>query len=217
MDPRHDKTTMSTALTTGPHVHDIEINEVGTESIQGLNGSDIDSGISPPGPLQELAFEEGAAFEANPVILPQVSLKEDSSLKTLDKKGIRGSEKTLMHDKSDTSGKSKQEFIKIPYVIHNLDAHNHVYISKGTVIAYTDNEEPEMECFKIAETFEEAQQAIQYRNHLPSHPKLPVPPQSDLICSPAKAKLHRRVELKDHNATKETKKHFRNYVNSFQK
>ena len=96
-----------------------------------------------------------------------------------------------MHDKSDVSGKLKQEFIKIPYVIYDLDAHDHVYISKGTVVAYTDDEEPEMECFKIAETFEEAHQAIQYRNHLPSHPRLPVPPQSDLICSPAKVKFHR--------------------------
>ena len=53
------------------------------------------------------------------------------------------SDKTLAHDKSDASGKSKQEFIKIPYVIYNLDAHNHVYISKGTIVAYTDDEEPE--------------------------------------------------------------------------
>ena len=126
----------------------------------------------------------------------------------LDEKETMNSDKTLMHDKSDAPGKSKQEFIKIPYVIYNLDEHNHVYISKRTVVAYTDDEEPEMECFKIAETFEEAQEAIQYRNHLPSHPKLPVPPQSDLICSPAKVKLHRRVELKDHNATKEMKKCF---------
>ena len=49
-----------------------------------------------------------------------------------------------MQDKSDTSGKSKQEFIKVPYVIYNLDAHNHVYISKGTIVAYTDNEKPKM-------------------------------------------------------------------------
>ena len=31
------------------------------------------------------------------------------------------SDETLMQDKSDASGKSKQEFIKIPYVIYNLD------------------------------------------------------------------------------------------------
>ena len=41
-------------MSTGsPQVHDIEINEVGNESIQGPNGSDMDSDILPPGPLQE--------------------------------------------------------------------------------------------------------------------------------------------------------------------
>ena len=215
MGPRCDQTTASTASTAGPQVHDIEINEVGSESIHGPNGSDMDSDMLPPGPLQKPAPKEGADFEATPINLPQVSLKEDLSLNTLDEKETMSSDKTLMQDKSDTSGKSKQEFIKIPYVIYNLDAHNHVYISKGTVVGYTDNEEPEMECFRIAETFEEAQEAIQYRDHLPNHPKLPIPPQSDLICSPAEVKLHRRVELKDHDATEETKKHFEELCQQF--
>ena len=140
MDPRHDKTAPSTMSTTGPQVHDIEINEVGNESIQGPNGSDMDSEISPPGPLQEPALKEGAPFDATPIALPQVSLKEDLSLNILDKKETMSSDKTLMQDKSDVSGKSKQEFIKIPYVIYNLDAHDHVYIPKGTVVAYTDDE-----------------------------------------------------------------------------
>ena len=170
IDPRHDKTTTLTALTASPQIHDIEINEVGNESIQGPNGSDMDSDISPPGPLQEPALKEGAPFDATPIALPQVSLKEDLSLNTLDKKETMSSDKTLTQDKSDASGKSKQEFIKIPYVIYNLDANDHVLISKGTIIPYTDNEEPKMECFEIAETFEEAQEAIQYRNHLPSCP-----------------------------------------------
>ena len=47
---------------------------------------------------------------------------------------IQISDKTLMQDKSDTSGKSKQEFIKIPYIIYNLDAHNHVYITKRELL-----------------------------------------------------------------------------------
>ena len=101
MDPRHDKTTASTALTTGPHAHDMEINEVGNESIQGLNGSDMASGILRPGPLQEPALEGGAAFEAIPATSHQVSLKEDMNLKTLDEKETMSSDKTLVHDKSD--------------------------------------------------------------------------------------------------------------------
>ena len=70
MDPRCDEITASTALTTSPQVHDIEINEVGSESIQGPNGSDMESDISLPGPLQEPALKKGAAFEATPITLP---------------------------------------------------------------------------------------------------------------------------------------------------
>ena len=139
MDPRHDKTAMSTVLTTGPQVHDIEINEVGSESIQGPNGSDMDSDISPPGPLQEPALQEGAAFEATPITLPQVSPKEDSSLHMLDEKETMSSDKTLMQDKSDTSGKSKQEFIKIPCVIYNLDAHDYVINALQPMVIKADS------------------------------------------------------------------------------
>ena len=56
---------------------------------------------------------------------------------------------------------------------------------------------------------------MQYRNHLPSHPTLPVPPKSDLICSPAEVKLHRRVELKDHDALEETQQHFKELCQQF--
>ena len=52
MDQRRDETTMLTASTASPQVHDIEINEVGSESIQGPNGSDMDSDISPPSPYR---------------------------------------------------------------------------------------------------------------------------------------------------------------------
>ena len=81
MDPRCDKTATSTVLTTGSHVHDIEINEVGNESIQGPNGSDMDSGISPLAPYRSQPSKKEEAFEANPVTLPQVSLKEGFKLK----------------------------------------------------------------------------------------------------------------------------------------
>ena len=35
-----------------------------------------------------------------------------------------------------------------------------------------------------------------------------MPPKSDMICSPAEVKYHRRVELKDHNASADMKSHF---------
>ena len=58
---------------------------------------------------------------------------------------------------------------------------------------------------------------MQYRNHLPCRPRLPVPPESDMICSPAEVKYHRRVELKDHNASADTKKHFEELCSQFPK
>ena len=61
----------------------------------------------------------------------------------------------------DASAQSTEDFMKIPYVIHNLATHGPIYIPKGTVIAYADNEEPEMDCFEIAETYEEAQETMQ--------------------------------------------------------
>ena len=75
-------------------------------------------------------------------------------------------------------------------------------------MAYADKDEPDMDCFKIAETYEEAQEVMEYRNHFPSHPTLPVSPKSDLICSAVELKFHRRVELKDHDASEEKKQCF---------
>ena len=72
-----------------------------------------------------------------------------------------------------------------------------------------------MDCFKISETYEEAQEAIKYRNHLPNHPTLPVPPKSDIICSPAEVRFHRSVELKDHDTSEETKKRFEELCQQF--
>ena len=108
-----------------------------------------------------------------------------------------------------------EDFIKIPYVIHNLTTHGPIYILQETVITYADDEEPEMDCFKIAEMYEEAQETMQYRNHLPKHPLLPVPPKPDVICSPAEVKFHWQVELKDHDATEETKQHFEELCQQF--
>ena len=56
---------------------------------------------------------------------------------------------------------------------------------------------------------------MQYRNHLPHKPRLPVPPESDMICSPAEVKYHRRVELKDHNTSADTKKWFKEICSQF--
>ena len=95
-------------------------------------------------------------------------------------------------DAPDTSTLSNKNPVTIPYVIFNLSSDTHINIPIGTIVAHPD----------------EAQETMQYRNHLPSRPRLPMPPKSDVICSPAEVKFHRRVELKDYNASEDMKKHF---------
>ena len=72
-----------------------------------------------------------------------------------------------------------------------------------------------MDVIEVAETIEEAQATMQYRNHFLSRPWLPMPPKSDMICSPAEVKYHRRVELKDHNASADMKSQFEELCSQF--
>ena len=108
-------------------------------------------------------------------------------------------------DVSLLSTNSTKNPITIPYVIFNLSSDTHIYLPKETIIAHSDENEPEVDVIEVAETIEEAQGTMQYRNHLPNRPLLPVPPKSDMICSPAEVKYHRRVELKDHHASTDMK------------
>ena len=113
-----------------------------------------------------------------------------------------------MWDGPPLSTQSNKNSITIPYVIFKLSSDTHIYIPKGTIVVHPDGSEPEVDAIEVAETIEEAQETMQYRNHLPSRPQLPVPPKSDIICSPAEVKYQRRVELKDPNVSADTKKHF---------
>ena len=118
-------------------------------------------------------------------------------------------------DTSTLATQSAKNTVTIPYVIFNLSSDTHIYIPKGTIVAHPDGNEPEVDVIEVAETIKEAQETMQYRNHLPSRPWLPVPPKSDMICSPAEVKYHRRVELKDQNASADTKKHFEELCSQF--
>ena len=120
-------------------------------------------------------------------------------------------------DVSPLSTQSNKNSITLPYLISNLSSDTHIYIPKGTIVACPDGSEPEVDVIEIAETIEEAKETMQYRNHLPSRPQLPVPPESDMICSPAEVKYHRRVELKDHKASADMKKHFEDLCHQFPK
>ena len=100
-------------------------------------------------------------------------------------------------------------------MIFNLSSYVYIYIPKGIIVAHPDGNEPELDVIEVAETIKEAQETMQYRNHLPSRPWLPVPPKSDMTCSLAEVKYHRRLELKDHNVSADTKKHFEELCSQF--
>ena len=91
-------------------------------------------------------------------------------------------------------------------MIFNLSSDAHIYIPKGTIVAHANGNELKVDVIEVAETIKEVQETMQYRNHLLSRPQLPVPLKSDMICSPAEVKYHRRVELKDHNASADMRK-----------
>ena len=121
-------------------------------------------------------------------------------------------------DASDASVLSKQSTknpVTILYMIFNLSLDAHIYIPRGTIVAHPNGNECEVDVIEVAETIEEAQGTMQYRNHLQNRPQLPMPLKSDLICSPAEAKYHRRVELKDHNASADMKSQFEELCSQF--
>ena len=120
-------------------------------------------------------------------------------------------------DVTDASTSSNKNPITILYVIFNLSSDMHIYIHKGTIVAHPDESEPEVDVIEVAETIEEVQETMQYRNHLPNRSWLPVLPKSDMICSPAEVKFHRRVEFKDHNASADTNKCFEDLCQQFPK
>ena len=73
-------------------------------------------------------------------------------------------------DASLLSTNSTKNPVTIPYVIFNLSLDAHIYLPKGTIIACPDENEPEVDVIEVAETIEEAQGIMQYRNHLPNRP-----------------------------------------------
>ena len=73
-------------------------------------------------------------------------------------------------DTTDMSTLAGKNSVTIPYVIFNLSLDAHIYIPKGTIVACPNENEPEVDVIEIAETIEEAQETMQYRNHLPNRP-----------------------------------------------
>ena len=99
----------------------------------------------------------------------------------------------------NTEGKSHDT---IPYMIINLDYNDPVYICKDTPIAYIHEEDVSCEYLEVNEIVE----SMQGINWVPPSKHKIV--KSDLVYSPAQITEHQKVELKDHNALKETKQQF---------
>ena len=99
----------------------------------------------------------------------------------------------------NTEGKSHDT---IPYMIVNLDYHDTVYIKKDTPVAYIHEEDVLCEYLEVNEV-DTSTQGINWQP--PCNCKIV---KSDLVYSPAQVTEHCRVELKDHNASEETKQWF---------
>ena len=99
--------------------------------------------ISSLDPSQEPLPTEGAASQTTPGIEVQVS-----------------PDTTFRLDVSNAKTKESAD-ITLPYVIYNLATHTPIYIPKGTIVAYADEDKPEMDCSEIAETYKEAQEVIE--------------------------------------------------------
>ena len=73
----------------------------------------------------------------------------------------------MQTDVSISAGKNS---LTISYVIFNLLLDACIYIPKGTIVAHPDENEPEVDVIEVAETIKEAQETMQYQNHLPNRP-----------------------------------------------
>ena len=183
MDPNHNKVATSTLSTTDTQVKSSQSTNVDPKSNLDHSGPEEVSTDT----LQEPVPPTGAE------ICAPTGEKEQDGTPYMDVREVQtevSCKEILSSDGLDMSAQLTECFIKIPYVIHKLTTLGPVYIPKGTVITYADDEEPEMDCFEICETYEEARETMQFRNHLPKHPLLPVLPKSDIICSPAEVKFH---------------------------
>ena len=103
--------------------------------------------------------------------------------------------------------------VYIPYCVFNLSYVNHSYIPKGRVIAFAEKEKDEgNKVFKV----EEIKGKEEYRNWIPKNKGiLPVPPESDIICSPAEVSKHRRVKLKSKPIEEDTTQKFNELCDCF--
>ena len=100
----------------------------------------------------------------------------------------------------------------VPYCIYNLSCEHHRYIPKGKVVAFAEKEEGKNEVFEV----EEVTSVEGYRNWVPKKKGLlPVPPNSDFICSPAEVSAHRKVKLQSKPVMEDTIQQFKELCEHF--
>ena len=114
---------------------------------------------------------------------------------------------------NDVSGEKKNQQRCLPYCIFNFSYEHHSYISKGSVVAFAENEDgEENEVFEVEEIIGQEE----YSNWVPKKRGfLPIPPKSDFICSPAEVSAHRKVKLKSKPILEDTAQRFKELCESF--
>ena len=125
---------------------------------------------------------------------------------TKDTKGSITEDRDNKTSSEGGTGESREpRKVHVPYCIYNLSYEHHSYIPKGKVVAFAEKEESENEVFDV----EEVTSVEQYRNWVPKKKGfLPVPPNSDFICSPAELSAHRKVKLQSKPVTEDTIQQF---------
>ena len=120
-------------------------------------------------------------------------------------KDVEISERTINKARDRQINKETKR-VCIPYCVFNLSYVNHSYIPKGKVIAFAEKEKDENnEVFEV----EVIKGQEEYRNWIPKNKGiLPVPPESDFICSPAEVSKHRKVKLKSKPIKEDTAQKF---------
>ena len=140
MDPNRNKVAALTPLTADTQVSSSQSTNMDPKSNLDHSGPDEVSTDTLQGPVPPT----GAKIHAS------TQKEEQNSAPCVDVEEVQTEvicEEILSNDGLDTSPQSTGDFIKIPYVIHNLTGHGPIYIPKGTVITYADDEEPEMGLF----------------------------------------------------------------------
>ena len=110
-------------------------------------------------------------------------------------------------------GKEELTKVHLPYCIFNFSYEHHSYIPRGSVVAFTENEEgEENEDFEV----EEISGPEEYRNWVPKKRGfLPIPLNSDFLCSPAEVSAHRKVKLKSKPISEDTVQRFEELCECF--